>query len=578
LLLASARQAAERQAFIPVIARLSNYTSNLHDLVYHSIQSLHTDIDPRDILNPAHQQPVPAFLFDGLDEIAELFRDRIDGEIGSLAKLHIRSPFAVTTRESYRLSESWRQWKQVSIAPLSQATMEAAMSEFPEAVLLIKKLSTSQKLRGLAASPLMLSILGDASRRAWRLPANQSDVMRQAAHLIITHSRGTFLPDVSAEQIQDVMGVIAIDMAASRQVSISIADINKAAREVNPGGRSSEALVKDVLAVGMLMQIGPDDFRFSHLSWLQYHCAWAVSRNLGGIQGDAGALSALLSSRWGTEIFSYLKSLVPEQTLRALLDAVPSPLRDALDEKASQIEAEQEVALPETSDLVAPLRRVVQTVEEFEDERERRRADVLVVAVHGFNTRGFWKSELSLVLTRETDGKRFLYYPWDYDEFRMGLFFQLARSRQVKKFHAMYNKVLSQFTTLPEIVFVAHSFGTYIVVHALRRFPEVQCDRLMLLGSALPADFEWTGVREKCGAILNMIGGADPALRFARFVPGLGDAGRRGFTKPPPNITQLEFGGMEHSDMFGETFMKRFWLPFIRDGALEPRYMRRGTS
>ena len=95
--------------------------------------------------------------------------------------------------------------------------------------------------------------------------------------------------------------------------------------------------------------------------------------------------------------------------------------------------------------------------------------------------------------------------------------------------------------------------------HALRRFPEVKCSRLLLLGSALPRSFDWKDtLGNKVNLILNILGGSDLPLFLASKIPGLGlgGASRRGFNKKYPNLKEINNSHSDHSDVFGDDYMR----------------------
>lgn len=83
---------------------------------------------------------------------------------------------------------------------------------------------------------------------------------------------------------------------------------------------------------------------------------------------------------------------------------------------------------------------------------------------------------------------------------------------------------------------IAHSFGTYLIGTALRKFPEVMVDRLVLVGSILPRRYNWTRVLSEKPApftVRNEVGSCDFVVRLAGFAKcfacDIGNAGFKGF-------------------------------------------------
>lgn len=83
---------------------------------------------------------------------------------------------------------------------------------------------------------------------------------------------------------------------------------------------------------------------------------------------------------------------------------------------------------------------------------------------------------------------------------------------------------------------VAHSFGTYVIGSALRKFPEVMVKRMVLVGSVLPRHYDWSKVltdKPIPFTVRNETGKRDLVVKLAgligRVTRDMGDAGFRGF-------------------------------------------------
>jgi len=316
-----------------------------------------------------------------------------------------------------------------------------------------------------------------------------------------------------------------------------------------------------------------DHVSFTHLSLLESYAARALAARLNRPGVLEPLLVSVLAGPFGTAIANYFLSLISDGQMNDLRTRLSGDGLVSLVGKARDVLADR-AALPLHASPDDPRRigDVAAAVARYSDRQERARRDILVIAVHGFNTRGDWKNRLGLVLTRATDGERFLYRAWDYGEFRLGIFNPFARRRQVQKFQRFFNDLVGAFAEVPIIVVVAHSFGAYIVAHAARRFPEVEFNRALLLGAALPRAFDWSGCIARCGRVLNLVGGADAALAMARFIPGLGAAGRDGFLAMDERLIQVAEALSDHGDLFGSEYMRHVWLPFLRDGTTPHRH------
>lgn len=140
---------------------------------------------------------------------------------------------------------------------------------------------------------------------------------------------------------------------------------------------------------------------------------------------------------------------------------------------------------------------------------------------------------------------------------------------------------------------VAHSFGTYLIGTALRKFPDVMVARVVLVGSVLPRHYDWAEVLAEKPVpftVRNETGKRDWVVKLAGLVKcvarDLGDAGVKGFTAsgdlvhdhadvwgpceecvevsdvvPVHNVPLQEFA---HSTQFlGPGHAQSLWLPYL---------------
>jgi hypothetical protein len=65
-----------------------------------------------------------------------------------------------------------------------------------------------------------------------------------------------------------------------------------------------------------------------------------------------------------------------------------------------------------------------------------------------------------------------------------------VRARKLRFFRDQYSEQLARHP-LARFCFIGHSNGTYLLGHALRRIPGMAFDRVVLLGSVLPREYDW---------------------------------------------------------------------------------------
>lgn len=175
------------------------------------------------------------------------------------------------------------------------------------------------------------------------------------------------------------------------------------------------------------------------------------------------------------------------------------------------------------------------------------------VVIHGMNTRGSWQEDL---VWRLSNLYRYSIpvYVYEYGLVRIGVTLGFLQRLKVKK-------LVKQLRNISRIAdhqnpgrrpdVIAHSFGTWLISHALKEHPELRIGRLILLGSIVRPDFDWKKLldNEQVEGILNHTAGKDIPVKISQlFIPDSGPGGEVGFlSEEVINIKSPEFG---HSGYF----------------------------
>lgn len=567
----TALTAATERSWIPIFVSLRNYASTLHDLLQISIERFIDFNDVASLLNQNNEGLSPVFLLDGIDEVPKTSIPKLEKEIFDLTKLWPNSPFLVTSRLGIT-EPQWTRWDRLEIPALSYSQIKEFLSDLPRGCELWGLLSENKNLLKLTNRPIFLHTI----RNAWLHGDDfRSILMKEIPRYTVWrgHTKSLLPTSVLPSDINAVLEIFALNLATRNEQTANINRLESFVVEVADNREIVAALLDAVLSTDVIVQTQPGKISFSHLTLLESYAARSIASHLKFNKSIESILQAVLSSNFSEGIVNVLLNLLSDDELEQLSDRLKSETYSHLIQIGRVSIADRNIGFPdkEKDDSIQMLRALHSTTE-YVSQQEKKRTPILVIAVHGFNTRGDWKNELGLVLTRTNAENQlienFIYRAWDYGVFRLGILNPIARCRQVEKFQSFFNDLIGGFSTRPEICIVAHSFGTYIVGHALQRFPELSFDRLLLLGSALPRSFDWKGTNSRCGKILNFIGGADSALFFARFVWGLGDAGKKGFKGGVDEMSQVRASYSDHGDLFGKEFMKNAWLPFISGGKI----------
>lgn len=199
---------------------------------------------------------------------------------------------------------------------------------------------------------------------------------------------------------------------------------------------------------------------------------------------------------------------------------------------------------------------------------KNNRCRPLVVLVHGIRTSGKWIRRIKPVLEAEADcvvepaGFGF------FDVFR----FLLPGSARRTVIETVKWKLLHAIELHKEcpLIIIAHSFGTFCITEILKDSPQIHPVRLLFCGSIVAQNFRWDSLRqmapERGMLVVNECGAQDiwPPLAHSMTF-GYGYSGNRGFQTPGIDDRYHDLG---HSGYFTKEFVRRFWVPFVRNGTI----------
>ena len=199
-------------------------------------------------------------------------------------------------------------------------------------------------------------------------------------------------------------------------------------------------------------------------------------------------------------------------------------------------------------------------------DRPRRRR---VLTLHGIKTRGTWQKDISAPLG-EAD---FIVVPLDYGHFwALQLLLPWSRRKKIAWFFDQY--CAARRTGEPPPDLIAHSFGTYIAAEAMRKFPEVCFESIVLCGAIVERHYPWDLLqqRRQCVRLWNEVGGRDWIVKLAEWT--IRDAGASGtgagFDSTTSGLTQNPNIHFHHSDALYPARVERLWIPFLQGKSIHP--------
>jgi serine/threonine-protein kinase len=139
----------------------------------------------------------------------------------------------------------------------------------------------------------------------------------------------------------------------------------------------------------------------------------------------------------------------------------------------------------------------------------------------------------------------------------------------------------SGFGGVPDVI--AHSFGTWLLGHALQADPDLRVGRVILTGCILRPDFDWAAlIPSQVEAVLCHTATKDLWGRIAHYIiPDSGPSGLVGFNDRSTIAHAILHGG-RHSDFFGDSTMtdlfETVWRPFLSAPSKSPLLSGNGLS
>jgi hypothetical protein len=194
-----------------------------------------------------------------------------------------------------------------------------------------------------------------------------------------------------------------------------------------------------------------------------------------------------------------------------------------------------------------------------------------VLALHGMNTRGPWQEDFTWMLSRGY-GYSVPVAIYKYGVVRPGA---ILRFRQRQLTRGLLQKIKrlsgessgSGFGGVPDVI--AHSFGTWLIGHALKSDRTLRVGRMILVGCILRPDFDWRPLLERgqVDAVLCHYSTGDGWAGVAHYIiPDSGPSGRRGFNDRDA-VAHFETKNLPHSGYFDQSkmdeFYKSVWKPFL---------------
>lgn len=199
-----------------------------------------------------------------------------------------------------------------------------------------------------------------------------------------------------------------------------------------------------------------------------------------------------------------------------------------------------------------------------------------VITVHGIRLNNRWYEKFEDIQEVKEANIQFEFFEYGFFGFYKFLI-PSQREKIIDKFCTFYSDTIKDTNYPPSVI--AHSFGTYIVLMAMKRHDSIKFNSIIFCGSILNSklDFRDFFSKGQIKFLLNDHGNREWFLKFTRYIINkyCGSAGNNGFQDIPPkykNIFQNRKNYKRHSDYFLPLHMKTHWLPTLLKYRFETNY------
>ncbi|MEP0941211.1 MAG: hypothetical protein ABJH63_10255 [Rhizobiaceae bacterium] len=193
----------------------------------------------------------------------------------------------------------------------------------------------------------------------------------------------------------------------------------------------------------------------------------------------------------------------------------------------------------------------------------------IVLLIHGIRTRANWQGFVSDLIEKHTSVTPIPIKYGYFDVFRFWLPLNFLRRQPIERVHKEIREVRKK-NPEADIQIIAHSYGTHTICTILERFDDIRLSRLVLCGSVVRSDYNWSRVSDQIApsdegpAIINECGTKDIWPVLARSTTwGYGSTGTFGFGTVS---VKDRLHPLPHSGYFSKKFVKDNWLPLLETG------------
>jgi predicted NACHT family NTPase len=273
------------------------------------------------------------FLLDGLDEVREEDTSRVIEQIQGLANRFQQNQFVITCRIAAK-DYTFERFTEVEVADFNDEQIQTfaqnwfrAKGDADRATQFIEKLEANKRIKELATSPLLLTLLCLMFEDTTSFPANRAELYKEGLDILLKKwdgkrkiEREQVYKNLSLKRKEDLLSQIALTTFENKEyffkqrtledyITDFIRNLPDAKTDPEALHLDSEAVLKSIEAHhGLLVERAKGIYSFSHLTFHEYFAAREIveSRDPEALQRLA---SHITEPRW-REVFLLIASMM----------------------------------------------------------------------------------------------------------------------------------------------------------------------------------------------------------------------------------------------------------------------------
>jgi predicted NACHT family NTPase len=277
-------------------------------------------------------------LLDGLDEVRAEEHHRVIKEIRDFSEQFWNNPFVMTCRIA-AWDYTFEKFTEVEVADFDESQITAFVTKWFKgksisAESFLRHLNQNSRIKQLAVSPLLLTLVCLAFEESGDCPSSRSELYKEGIDALLRKwdakrgiQRDQIYKNLSPQRKEDLLSYIAAitfkqrdyffkQTVVERYITDYIRNLSKANLSAEELQLDSETVLRSIEAQhGLLVERAKGMYSFSHLSFHEYFVAREVAYNSTSLEAAIQELSHRVFDKHWREIFLLVTEMLRDTSL-----------------------------------------------------------------------------------------------------------------------------------------------------------------------------------------------------------------------------------------------------------------------